>query len=150
MSIWKRKHVFVDKKVQSALLWRCFIHWATCVAVVATIAVAFVIVSTSTPITFGKIWFQFRPALLGALLLLPILLADVVFLSNKFVGPLWRLRKGMQQLAAGERVAPLKFRKRDFWTEVADEFNAVVARLERESNRPRADAPPPEEVELTV
>ena len=150
MSIWKRKHVFVDKKVQSALLWRCFIHWATCVAVVATIAAAFVILSTSTPITFGKIWFQFRPALLGALLLLPILLVDVIFLSNKFVGPLWRLRRGLQQLAAGERVEPLKFRKRDFWAEVADEFNAVAARLEQLQNAAAANAPPSEQVEVSA
>ena len=33
-------------------------------------------------------------------------------------------------VAAGEQVEPIRFREGDFWVSFADEFNAVVARLE--------------------
>ena len=57
--------------------------------------------------------------------MLPILLLDVLITSNRFAGPLYRLRRSMRALAAGEHVQPVVFRDGDFWHEIADEFNAV-------------------------
>jgi hypothetical protein len=72
---------------------------------------------------------DFAPAAIGSLLLLPVVLIDVLRLSNRFTGPMFRVRRTMNLLAQGEPVPPLKFRDGDFWMEFAGDFNAVAARL---------------------
>ena len=37
----------------------------------------------------------------------------------------------IRALAAGERIEPLKFRDKDFWREVADEFNLLAVHVEQ-------------------
>lgn len=149
MSKRKRKRVFVDAKVQGALLWRSFLHWVVCVTTVGCVAVLIGIVMSPGRTNPNDIWYRITPTFVAALLLLPILLVDVLFMSNRFVGPLWRLRWGLRRLAAGEHVGPLGFRKHDFWGEVAEEFNAVAARVEQLQDAAAADAPPSEQVEVT-
>jgi hypothetical protein len=39
------------------------------------------------------------------------------------------LRRSMRELANGKDVDPIEFRDADFWPEVAQEFNAVRARM---------------------
>ena len=68
---------------------------------------------------------------------LPMVVADVIRVSNRFAGPLVRLRRSMRALARGEHVEPIHFRKGDFWQEFAEEFNAVAARVQGE--RPNAE-----------
>ena len=50
--------------------------------------------------------------------------------SNQFVGPLYRLRRNMRELAAGESVRPIKFRDGDFGHEFADEFNELARKMQ--------------------
>jgi len=69
--------------------------------------------------------------LVVSLCLLPLVLVDVVRLSNRFAGPAYRLRRAMRQLAHGEKVQPITFRQGDFWKEFADDFNRIAARLEK-------------------
>lgn len=84
-------------------------------------------------------WFHYGPALIASLLLLPLVIADIVRLSNQFVGPLLRLRRSMRQLARGEYVEPIEFRDTDFWQDFADEFNGVVARIQEPAPFPVPD-----------
>jgi signal transduction histidine kinase len=79
---------------------------------------------------FDAMWFHYGPALIASILLLPLIVVDIVRMSNRFVGPLVRLRRSMRQLAQGEHVEPITFRDDDFWKEFADEFNAVLARVQ--------------------
>jgi hypothetical protein len=81
-------------------------------------------------------WYFHGPALVASLLLLPLVVIDIIRVSNRFTGPLLRLRRSMRGLASGERVEPLYFREGDFWKDFADEFNEVIARVQSE--------PPPE------
>jgi hypothetical protein len=53
----------------------------------------------------------------------------VLRLSNRFVGPVGRLRKGLKDLASGNRTEPLLFRDDDFWRDMAGDFNEVAAKL---------------------
>ena len=43
-------------------------------------------------------------------------------------------------LAAGEPVEPLRFRKRDFWQEIAQEFDAIVKKQEQLKKQLARDA----------
>jgi len=62
-------------------------------------------------------------------LVLPFLLLDLVRVSHRFAGPVYRLRSSLRDLADGKTVAPITFRDNDFWYEVATEFNRVLERV---------------------
>ena len=84
---------------------------------------------------FDDMWFHFGPAFVASLFLLPLLVVDCVRLTNRFTGPLYRLRRCLRELSVGQTVPNIHFRDGDFWQEVAEEFNAVnlrVQSLERE------------------
>jgi hypothetical protein len=128
-----RRQLFVDAKIQGALMLRVILYWATCLVTITLILLCWRIL-TSPARTFsrhlGDICSSLGPALLASLILLPLVIVDVVRFSNRLVGPFVRLRHGMRALARGEHVEPIRFRQGDFWREFTDEFNAVVARTE--------------------
>jgi hypothetical protein len=123
-----RKHLFVDPKVQGALIVRVTLYWVVClISLMLTLLCWQMVVGPAQPFHahLSDLWSGYGPALVASLLLLPLLLADVIRFSNRFVGPLLRLRRSMRELARGEYVEPLEFRGADFWQEIAHEFNAV-------------------------
>lgn len=136
MSDYKRlrKHLFVDPKVQGALIARVAAYWIVCViGITLTLLCWRIITGPAQPfrVHFREMWFYYGPALVVSLLLLPLVIVDVVRFSNRFVGPLLRLRRSMRELARNEPVEPLAFRDADFWQEIADEFNALRDRVQR-------------------
>jgi len=52
-----------------------------------------------------------------------------IFYSHRIAGPLHHLNTTMRRVAAGEDPGPLQFRRRDQFRELAESFNAMVARL---------------------
>jgi nitrate/nitrite-specific signal transduction histidine kinase len=79
----------------------------------------------------GKLWQDHRAVAISGLMMLPIVLIDTAFISNRVVGPLVRIRRNLQQMAAGEIVEPLAFRKNDFLQELSAAVNDVAARMNR-------------------
>jgi hypothetical protein len=128
-----RKQLFVDRRVQGALLLRTGSYWLYCLLTLTLLTLCWRI-ANSEPQTFqshmAALKNDFAPAAIGSLLLLPIVLFDVLRLSNRFTGPMVRVRRMMGELAEGQTVPPLKFRDGDFWNEFAEDFNAVASRLE--------------------
>ena len=49
-------------------------------------------------------------------------------LSNRFAGPVMRLRESINSLAQGEPVKELTFRDNDFWRELSEDFNRIAQR----------------------
>lgn len=128
-----RKQLFVDPKVQGALVLRAVLYWAACLITVTLMILCWRIVTGPARMFythFDDMWFHFGPAVIASALLLPLLIVDMLRLSNRFVGPLFRLRRSMRALARGEHVEPIEFRGGDFWQEVAEEFNALAARVQ--------------------
>ncbi len=80
---------------------------------------------------FDILWTERPSVVIASLLLLPIVLIDTLVLTNRFAGPIYRLRSSMRALAAGERVDPVRFRDHDFWQEIAQEFNTLSAYVEQ-------------------
>jgi len=127
-----RKKLFVDPKVQGALMVRGVGYWLFALLAVTLLLLCWRVWAVpGRPFAFhlDHLRHFYAPALFASLLLLPVVLMDIVKFSSRFVGPLVRLRNGMRALARGERVPPIRFRKGDFWQEFAKEFNAVAARL---------------------
>lgn len=128
-----RRHLFVDPKVQGALVTRVIMYWFVCLIGITLMLLCWRIM-TGPPqmfaVHFEDLWFNYGPAVIASLLLLPLVIVDVLRLSNRFVGPLLRLRRSMRQLGRGEEVEAIEFRETDFWPEFADEFNAIRLRLQ--------------------
>jgi hypothetical protein len=74
----------------------------------------------------------FVMGLLASLLMLPFVIYDMMRLSNRFAGPMYRLHRSMEQLASGAAVETIRFREGDFWQEFADTFNKLAAKVESE------------------
>ena len=127
-----RRRVFVDSEVQGALVMRVVGYWLTCMLAVTLMLLCWQIVTGPTRLFHthvSRLWFFHGPALVAALVLVPVIMFDMMRLSNRFAGPLFRLRRSMKALADGEPVEPLHFRNNDFWKELADQFNAVAAKV---------------------
>ncbi|HZZ29263.1 MAG TPA: hypothetical protein VFE46_14795 [Pirellulales bacterium] len=133
-----RKRLFIDRKVQGALMLRAVEYWFCCLLTVALALLAWsLITGPDQPLVqfFLDSWRFFLPTAVVSLLILPLLVYDILRLSNKFTGPLFRLRRELRRLAAGEQVPPMHFREGDFWPDLADEFNAVAQRMEMLAGR---------------
>jgi len=131
-----RKQFFVDPKVQGALIWRTILYWCMCMVTIGLMLLCWRIVTGPSRLFFRQLddmWFFYGPALVASALMLPVLILDVIRLSNRFAGPLVRLRRSMRALTRGEHVEPIQFRDNDFWHDFAEEFNAVAARVQGET-----------------
>lgn len=132
-----RRSYFVDKKVQGALLKRVARYWLLSLIVVGALTVlgwmfispgmsALVQLREELPMLLGGL----LVALLVSLFVLPVILFDLAKMSNRFAGPMLRLRRGMHRAAEGEQVSPIHFRNQDYWQEFADAFNILNHRLQ--------------------
>ncbi len=133
----ERKVYFIDRKIQGSLARRIGLYWTLSLIGIFVVLAGIPIITcnlamTDPPATkdlLFETWLQFWPAVCASFLMLPIVIVDCIRLSNRFVGPMFRLRRAMKQLADGETVAPVTFRQDDFWSEFADEFNRLAARV---------------------
>ena len=150
MGIRNRRRFFVDFKVQGALMLRSVTYWGFCLLSISVMLIIWRVVSGPPQLFrdhFVEVWQRFAPALVASCLLLPLVLMDSVRLSNRFAGPIFRLRRCMKALVRGEQVQPIHFREGDFWHDLADDFNVLAARLSLETGQPVAPAANKEEGE---
>lgn len=143
----QRKKYLVDQEVQGGLLGKAACYWLLSLAVVTALNVLGWVYITPGADALIRMRAEV-PSLLGALLiavgstliLLPILMYDLAKHTNRFAGPIYRLQRCMNDLAAGKPVRPIAFRKDDYWKDLAESFNQVVARMERlEHAQPSTD-----------
>lgn len=130
----KRKRLMIDPTVQWAVARRVALHWfgffALLLAVNSLLGML-VEVPEKTIADSAVTSFQRQvPQIVIMLLILPIFLRDTIRLSNKFAGPMYRLRLGLGALADEKPQAPIKFRSSDFWQDVAERFNRVNSRIQ--------------------
>ena len=131
MSVSRRRQMLCDREVQGALMLRVVMYWLFCLLTITLMLVCWSVVS-GPPRRFAPLvadlYVRYAPALAASLLVLPIVMIDVLRLSNRFVGPIKRLRDGMTALAEGDEVSTMKFRDRDYWTTLADLFNTIASK----------------------
>jgi methyl-accepting chemotaxis protein len=65
-------------------------------------------------------------ALLAALAFVAMLVYDTVKYVHRVVGPIYRFRKTVQAIAAGEPVTPIRLRKDDFLLDLRDDLNRMI------------------------
>jgi hypothetical protein len=132
MLLGKRRQLFVDRRVQGGIIVRCLLYWGTCLATAFVMLFFWSLLTGPARLswmTVDQLWFQYGPAFVASILLLPLVVWDLLKVSNRFAGPVLRLRRELKKLARGEHVNPLFFRRQDHWRDMADDFNRVLARL---------------------
>jgi hypothetical protein len=149
---FKRKKLLVDGLVQGALLGRVVLYWLSCLVSMGLMLACWqVLASPGQPFyrQLDEVLLRYGPAVLASLLLLPMVLMDILRFSNRFAGPMVRMRRTLEAMARGEQVEPLRFRDADFWQELADQVNQVAERIKKlEPTPPAASQPEHPEEEL--
>ena len=134
-----RLRKFIDGQLQGALLLRVLLYAFCCLTVVTVMILTWRIAVSGPARIFYKhfddLWFQYGPVVIALLLLLPLIMIDVVRFSHRFVGPMFRMRRAMKALAAGEPVEPISFRKNDFWHDAAENFNTLLRRVKEQDEQ---------------
>lgn len=131
-----RKKAVVNPRVQWTLALRVLLHFFVFVCAGAI----FGLINQFLADPFGGLeknlasfWKSSGPIMLALVCLIPIFIRDTLTLSNRIAGPIYHMKRTINQLAEGEQdVPPLKFRKGDLWDDLPERFNAMVERLRNE------------------
>jgi hypothetical protein len=132
MSRPQRRQKFIDSKVQGALARRIIFHWVLFVSVAAVAALLLQVLSDPFRPAgdhLQNVWYTHGPFIIVMAFLLPVFVMDTIKISHRFAGPIYSLRRTMREVADGQPPRKLKFREGDFWRELADDYNAMIARL---------------------
>jgi hypothetical protein len=159
MSASKNRQSFiVDPDVQWSLARRVMLHWGMFLVAASGICTALEMMLSVPDRTMAQAleasMVRQVPMVMVFAVLLPLFLRDTFRLSNRFAGPMLRLRMQMHELSEGRATQPLSFRDGDFWHAAAEDFNQLrerVADLERKSGvRPAEPATAPTSVVAPV
>ncbi len=130
----QRKQNYIDGHVQGALLRRIFFHWLAffCVAALSIILLQTLLGDPSVSIMerMKSEISNFTFMGIVMLALFPAFMLDTIRFSNRFVGPIARVRRHLRQLGEGN-TERCSFRNDDFWTELANEFNKAAEKVEQ-------------------
>ncbi|MHB1035384.1 MAG: hypothetical protein ACYC35_11595 [Pirellulales bacterium] len=80
---------------------------------------------------FGRFVRESYPMLICFAVLVPAFVWDAVKFYHRVAGPLYRLRKTVQEVTDEKAVRVIRLRKGDELTELADDMNAMLAMLAR-------------------
>lgn len=146
MAKFRRRIFLVDSQVQGALMMRVVAYWIYCLFTISMLLIwwdLFAGPPRQFMLVLADVYQRFAPAAAASLLILPLVVMDLLRLSNRFAGPARRLRNALCELGEGKEVRPLLFRDNDFWQETAAEFNRVndrIRQLTARQARAHADA----------
>lgn len=138
----RRRQYMVDQPVQGALMFRAVGYWFFCLLSVVMMLVCWTVFTDpprSSGELFSQVWHKYAPAIGATVLVLPIIVIDLMRMSNRFVGPIYRLRNSLRQLIEGEHVRPIVLRDKDYWKDFADDFNQVLAMVQPEQEDSESD-----------
>jgi hypothetical protein len=129
MSHPQRKQNYIDSHVQGALMRRICAHWVIFFLVTALAIICLQALMGDPAKTIAdRIRFEANEfVFMGIVMfsLFPAFMLDTIRFSNRFVGPIARLRRFMRDLKAG-KTDHCSFRDNDFWNDMASEFNEVA------------------------
>lgn len=128
-----RSTTVVDRTVQYGVVKKIALHWLilfVCNSVALLLWLRlFEQPDLSWQQSFEDCIRRFLPFFLISMALLPAFVLDTLKLTNRFAGPIMRLRTEIVNAAEGRPVQKLTFRNNDFWKDVADSFNRMTQRV---------------------
>jgi hypothetical protein len=132
MSAHIRKRLFVDFNVQGAIVRRIALYFCSAVLFILLPSAIFRTCLKPDQLFLAHLRDVIRdhwPLLLTLLSMLPFVFYDVVRLTNRFAGPIYRLRQQLERFQSGEEIQRIKFRDGDFWPDLATLVSSLVERV---------------------
>ncbi len=132
----QRSRYFVERQVQGALGLRIAMHWGLFLVATALLTTFLRVIGNVEFVSIvDVVALALREQLtvfVVLLALLPWFVHDALKLSNRFAGPMVRLRGALRELNQEGATLPLKFRRGDFWSDIAEEFNELRSQIDRD------------------
>ena len=129
----RRRRFLVDRGTQWAIVGQSLLHWfyhsSLTIFVVLILELLLGGILRPWSETWQAIWPIAAAVYFSMLLLLPIFILDSFKLSNRFVGPVGRIRNALRELAEGKPYRSVELRTKDFWPEMGQELDAAVEAL---------------------
>ena len=134
----KRTKALVDPEVQGGVLRKIAVHWVVffiCNSVALVIWIhLFEQPDAHWKQSVGDTVRRFLPFFVITAALIPAFVWDTLKLTNRFAGPIMRLRSTLSDIKDGKSVKPLQFRGSDFWQQIAGDFNVLIERVQGDSS----------------
>ncbi len=128
----RRGRTFVDPQVQGGMLQKIALHWVLLFSINSMAIVMWVWLFEQPDMSWGEIIAncvrRFMPFFVISIVLIPAFIWDTLKITNRFAGPILRLRSALADAAQGKETEPLQFRNNDFWQDIANDFNGLVQR----------------------
>lgn len=127
-----RQQVWIDQHVQGVLVGRVLLYWSGILIYFALSSGCFHWWQNPEWTLAEHFWALFDQAwLVGPtlIMLLPLVIFDVVRLSHRFAGPVYRLRQHLRELSQNTQTSPLHFRDDDYWQQLAEPINLLQQKL---------------------
>jgi hypothetical protein len=138
MNTFRRRIFLIDPKVQGLLTIRVVGYWLFSLFTISFLLICWnVLGGPARPfgMVIQEVYQRFAPTAAVSLIVLPLVVMDVLRVSNRFAGPAYRLKHALRDLADGKDVRAMTFRETDFWQETAADFNRVASLVARATNR---------------
>ncbi len=127
-----RQRYYVDTEVQFDLLKR-IVYYGLASILFLTLPIAFAKTLSEPDIFFidhiGNVFRNHWPVLMMAVFFIPFAMNDVLKFSNRFVGPIYRIRAELKNFEIGGKLKPIAFRDDDYWHDLASGLNKIRQRL---------------------
>lgn len=127
-----RRKIWIDRMVQGGLVGRIILYWLSVVAYFAIGHIVFQWIDQpdwTTEEHFQAMVQAFGFWLPGLMLLVPLIIFDIIKLSHRFAGPIFRLRNHLSRVCSGEEKGKLWFREGDYWWDLVDPVNSLITRM---------------------
>ena len=127
-----RQRMWIDHSVQGSLIGRVVIYWVFGLIYLGLGSACFQYYqhpTWSVSKHLGSFASQCGPWLPFLILIVPLVIFDVVRLSNQFAGPVFRLRRQLRNLVSDPDCAPLTFREDDYWRDLAEPVNSLQQQI---------------------
>lgn len=123
-----RQKVWIDGSVQGVLIGRVVLYWTVGILYVALGSICFQYYEHpdwGVGQHIGSLFDQFWPWIPSLILFMPLVIHDIVRMSNLFAGPIYRLRVHLAELLVDSHCRPLKFREDDYWQDLVAPMNQL-------------------------
>jgi signal transduction histidine kinase len=128
----KRTRKFIDPEVQTAIIKRILTYWFSGIMfILMPLTLTSTLMRPDIHIVshFFNVVTHYWPILLMMFLLLPLAVYDVNRFSNRFVGPIYRVRKELEKFEESGKLETIKFRENDYWQDLATQLNSLSSRI---------------------
>lgn len=144
----KRKNLFVCGVIQGRILVRLMLYWGLyhffLFHALFITSAAFVSGIDDSFIGSYASFVKSNLMLIGcAVVVLPIILRDMLRMTNRVAGPFVQFERALKEMAAGQKVEPIKLRKGDLIGKFVEVFNDFILYHNAELDRKALAAKPP-------